>query len=159
MVFIHFYLITVKRFCPVPELTKPEKLTTLQVFDKLDNQVISIPVIDEPQRNPAPPVVVINTHDHINKNQKMPLLGVMDDPEIDLTDGPVNVRVDVSSKQFYLANYKQVNLTLFLVAGPFSAILGKGSWLELGKNMRNLLNNIYYCATVELRIQMTFQCK
>ena len=116
MVFSHFYLITAKRFCPVPELTKPEKLTTLQVFDKVDNQVISIPVIDEPHRQPAPPVVVINTHDHINKSQKMPLIGVMDDPEIDLTDGPVNVRVDVSSKQFYLANYKQVNVPLFLVA-------------------------------------------
>ena len=62
-------------------------------------------MIDEPKRQPAPAVVVIETHHdrHLTK-----VGGVMDDPEIDLTDGPVNVRVDVSTKQFYLANYKQV---------------------------------------------------
>ena len=98
-----------KRLCQerntLPELTKPEKLTTLQVYDNVDNQVIKIPVIDEPKLQPAPPVVVIETQDRHNVSK---MAGVMDDPEIDLTDGPVNVRVDVSSKQFYLANYKQV---------------------------------------------------
>ena len=78
----------------------------LQVYDNVDNQVIKIPVIDEPKLHPALPVVVIGTQDHHNVSEKMS--GVMDDPEMDLTDGPVNVRVDVSSKQFYLANYKQV---------------------------------------------------
>ena len=113
-----FNLVPGKRFCPVPELTKPEKLTTLQVYDNVDKQVISIPVIDEPYRRPAPPVVVIKTPDHTTKEQKLPIVGVMDDPEIDLTDGPVNVRVEVSSKQFYLANYKQVRLILLSFTCP-----------------------------------------
>ena len=101
-----------KRLCQdrnlASEFAKPEKLATLQVYDKVDNQVIKIPVIDEPKLQTVPPVIVIETQDRHIKEQKMPLIGVMDDPEIDLTDGPVNVRVEVSSKQFYLATYKQV---------------------------------------------------
>jgi len=35
---------------------------------------------------------------------------VMDDPEIDLTDGPIDVKVELCTRQFYLQHYKKVGL-------------------------------------------------
>ena len=73
------------------------------------NHSIVIPVIDEAKKLPSHPSVVIETDRHVEMTQKGSLLGVMDDPEIDLTDGPVNVKVDHCSRQFYLTYYKQVS--------------------------------------------------
>nr|XP_022338210.1 cell death protein 3-like [Crassostrea virginica] len=39
--------------------------------------------------------------------QPVKLQGELDDPEIDLTDGPVTVRVDHSTRQFYISNYQK----------------------------------------------------
>lgn len=41
--------------------------------------------------------------------QPVRIQGELDDPEIDLTDGPVTVRVDNTTRQFYITNYKKVN--------------------------------------------------
>ena len=42
--------------------------------------------------------------------QPVKLQGELDDPEIDLTDGPVTVRVDHSTRQFYISNYQKVSV-------------------------------------------------
>lgn len=42
-----------------------------------------------------------------NNMQPVRIQGELDDPEIDLTDGPVTVRVDNTTRQFYLTNYKK----------------------------------------------------
>lgn len=39
--------------------------------------------------------------------QPVRIQGELDDPEIDLTDGPVTVRVDNTTRQFYITNYKK----------------------------------------------------
>lgn len=55
------------------------------------------------------PKFVIRTDTEQEKKQRCSLLGVMDDPEIDLTDGPIDVKVELCSRQFYLSNYKKVS--------------------------------------------------
>jgi len=56
------------------------------------------------------PKFVIRTDTEQEKRQRSSLLGVMDDPEIDLTDGPIDVKVELCTRQFYLQHYKKVGL-------------------------------------------------
>jgi hypothetical protein len=58
------------------------------------------------------PAVVVQPDQNLEKNQRSSLLGAMDDPEIDLTDGPINVSVELSTRKFYLEHYKQVKIVV-----------------------------------------------
>lgn len=68
----------------------------------------NIPVLEVQKRKPSRPRFEIQTDTEQERNQRSSLLGAMDDPEIDLTDGPIDVKVELCSRQFYLQNYKKV---------------------------------------------------
>lgn len=119
----HFVFFTDKRFREdvdsVASITNANLRSPLQAATV--NRVaearstISIPVIEEPKRKPSMPKFVIETDSVQEKKQRCSLLGVMDDPEIDLTDGPIDVKVELCNRQFYLSNYKKVcRLSLLL---------------------------------------------
>lgn len=64
---------------------------------------IEITVFESNQQNPNDPVM------NAAAVQPVKLQGELDDPEIELTDGPVTVRVDHTTRQFYITNYKKVS--------------------------------------------------
>ena len=100
------------RFTAKRSKEDPDCIQTIRVDSTitkpLPDQTLAVPVIGEPQRRPSLPSVVIETDNQQDVYQKGVLQGVMDDPEIDLTDGPIDVKVEHCTRQFYLANFKQV---------------------------------------------------
>ncbi|XP_052760768.1 uncharacterized protein LOC128203403 [Mya arenaria] len=76
---------------PTPQKTKPSP----------------IPIISESPRVTSQPKFYIQGDLEHEKGQRSSLLGAMDDPEIDLTDGPITVHVELCARQFYLNHYKK----------------------------------------------------
>ncbi|KAL5013599.1 hypothetical protein ScPMuIL_007869 [Solemya velum] len=102
---------------------KPEKLARVDSIDTMQNLQVfhtadlpgsptkkqrlsdkfSIAVFDPPVKGSYQHKTGIN-----EKNVPMvPMLDSFDDPDIDLTDGPVGVQVQMANRQFYLGNYKK----------------------------------------------------
>lgn len=140
--------------CSVPNLVRPEKLPTLRVIDPTRPQ--TIPVFEEPGRKPSMPAVVVETDEHLEKSQRSSLLGAMDDPEIDLTDGPINVNVELSSRQFYLTHYKQAYAMRRIPRGKalivnVNEVVGKSArrGTDIDRdNLHNLLCQMHFDVTV-----------
>ncbi|VDI15888.1 caspase 2 [Mytilus galloprovincialis] len=79
-----------------------------------EDEIITIPVFEDPKPKRTPPIVLVSTQSkeiidpelETGKRLMVPG-GEHDDPSLDLTDGPVMVRVESSTRQFYIEHYKK----------------------------------------------------
>ncbi|XP_060565236.1 uncharacterized protein LOC132724398 [Ruditapes philippinarum] len=142
--------------CSLPNLIRPERTPTLPVLEARDDQIVKIPVLEEPWKQPSMPAVVVQPDQNLEKNQRSSLLGAMDDPEIDLTDGPINVNVELSTRKFYLEHYKQAYAMRRIPRGKalimnVNEVVGKSArrGTDIDRdNLHNLLCQMHFDVTV-----------
>ncbi|KAL4221644.1 luteolysis [Mactra antiquata] len=142
--------------CSSPIIPSVSKLASIPVIDNKDRSIVKIPVIEEPRKKLSMPAVVIETDGQLEKCQMSSLLGAMDDPEIDLTDGPITVNVELSTRQFYLTHYKQAYAMRRIPRGKalimnVNEVIGKSArrGTDIDRdNLHNLLCQMHFDVTV-----------
>ncbi|XP_052284327.1 uncharacterized protein LOC127880891 isoform X2 [Dreissena polymorpha] len=142
-----------KRFCEdVDSVPRAVVLSQNNRLKVIDNQE-PISIISETKRMTSQPKVYVESD---SKQDGAALLGVMDDPEIDLTDGPITVHVELSSRQFYLHNYKKAYQMARIPRGKalvlnVNRVVGKtdrrGTDIDRD-NLHNLLCQLHFDVTV-----------
>ncbi|KAJ8320398.1 hypothetical protein KUTeg_001985 [Tegillarca granosa] len=115
---------------------------------------VVLPIHDATNRTQIPTTMINNNE--LDNHSFHPIGGEFDDPDIDLTDGPVKVQVALSTRQFFLAHYKKSYAMRRIPRGKaliinVNEVEGKpprrGTDIDRD-NLHNLLTQLHFDVTV-----------